>query len=134
MAEGRGVTAKVRWVSKTDPEGRSRWIHCTPLQGVNGQIGVWMVVIIDDEQESQIRRWRQAPPVATSRSQTPARDRTGRLRSNSGEQAKQYSRRTPSVPVRNGAMNDVVNNGHYSREGSVLSSNRSNSLTSLRIG
>ena len=27
FADGRGVTAKVRWISKTDTEGRSRWIH-----------------------------------------------------------------------------------------------------------
>lgn len=66
LAEGRGVTAKVRWVSKADEEGRNRWIHCTPLIGSNGQIGVWMVVIIDDDQAIS-RRWKQAPPVATSR-------------------------------------------------------------------
>ena len=66
LAEGRGVTAKVRWVSKADEEGRNRWIHCTPLIGSNGQIGVWMVVIIDDDQGIS-RRWKQAPPVATSR-------------------------------------------------------------------
>lgn len=66
LAEGRGVTAKVRWVSKVDEEGRNRWIHCTPLIGSNGQIGVWMVVLIDDDQGIS-RRWKQAPPVATSR-------------------------------------------------------------------
>jgi hypothetical protein len=67
MGEGRGVTAKVRWVSKTNEEGRSRWIHCTPLLGGNGQIGVWMVVVVDDHQEdSAMRRWRQAPPIAAS--------------------------------------------------------------------
>lgn len=66
LAEGRGVTAKVRWVSKADEEGRSRWIHCTPLIGSNAQIGVWMVVLIDDDQGLS-RRWKQAPPVATHR-------------------------------------------------------------------
>ena len=67
MGEGRGVTAKVKWVSKTNEEGRSRWIHCTPLLGGNGQIGVWMVVIVDDQQEdSAMRRLRQAPPIAAS--------------------------------------------------------------------
>ena len=63
LAEGRGVTAKVRWVSRSDEEGRNRWIHCTPLLGSNGQIGVWMVVLVDDDTEMQ-RRWKQAPPVA----------------------------------------------------------------------
>lgn len=30
-------------------EGRPRWIHCTPLMGVNGTVGVWVVVIVDDD-------------------------------------------------------------------------------------
>lgn len=68
LADGRGVTAKVRWVSRHDEEGRNKWIHCTPLVGLNGQIGVWMVVIIDDERH-RIQRERErmgarmAPPV-----------------------------------------------------------------------
>jgi hypothetical protein len=50
LADGRGVTAKVRWIaSKADVDGRNRWIHCTPLLGSNGKIGVWMIVIADDE-------------------------------------------------------------------------------------
>lgn len=66
LAEGRGVTAKVRWLSRIDEEGRNRWIHCTPLLGSNGQIGVWMVVLVDDDQDLS-RRWKQAPPVAPHR-------------------------------------------------------------------
>ncbi|KAI9724814.1 MAG: hypothetical protein M1812_000090 [Candelaria pacifica] len=65
LAEGRGVTAKVRWISKADSEeGRNRWIHCTPLMGSNSQIGVWMVVIVDEESPS--KRWKLAPPVASN--------------------------------------------------------------------
>jgi hypothetical protein len=63
LADGRGVTAKIRWVSKHDLEGRNRWIHCTPLIGSNGSIGVWMVVIVDDEAEDTSRKYKQAPPV-----------------------------------------------------------------------
>jgi hypothetical protein len=63
LADGRGVTAKVRWVSKQDAEGRNRWIHCTPLIGGNGAIGVWMVVIVEDESSISPRKLRQAPPV-----------------------------------------------------------------------
>jgi hypothetical protein len=64
MADGRGVTAKVKWVSKTDLEGRNRWIHCTPLIGSNGAIGVWMVVIVDDETSvPPSRRFKIAPPI-----------------------------------------------------------------------
>lgn len=66
LAEGRGVTAKVRWLTKADEDGRNRWIHCTPLLGSNSRIGVWMVVLVDDDQELS-RRWKQAPPVAPHR-------------------------------------------------------------------
>ncbi len=72
LAEGRGVTAKVRWISKADSdEGRNRWIHCTPLMGSNAQIGVWMVVIVDEE--SQAKRWKLAPPVANNLGRGPPR-------------------------------------------------------------
>lgn len=64
LADGRGVTAKVKWVSKVDLEGRNRWIHCTPLIGSNGAIGVWMVVIVDDEASTPpSKQFRMAPPV-----------------------------------------------------------------------
>lgn len=76
LAEGRGVTAKVRWVSKADEDGRNRWIHCTPLLGSNGHIGVWMVVLIDDDQELS-RRWKQAPPVAPHRGKIYGSSRDG---------------------------------------------------------
>ncbi|ERF72198.1 hypothetical protein EPUS_02085 [Endocarpon pusillum Z07020] len=66
FADGRGVTAKVRWLSRSQEEGRSRWIHCTPLVGINGQIGVWMVVIVDDERAVVTRNWKPAPPVPSS--------------------------------------------------------------------
>lgn len=66
LSEGRGVTAKVRWVSgrNGEEEGRARWIHCTPLLGHNGAVGVWMIVLIDDENSAPARRFREAPPVA----------------------------------------------------------------------
>lgn len=63
LADGRGVTAKVRWISG-NTEGRSRWIHCTPLLGSNGAIGVWMVLVIDDESPNLIAKgFKQAPPI-----------------------------------------------------------------------
>ncbi len=137
FAEGRGVTAKVRWVSGKgggdDDDGRSRWIHCTPLIGGNGSIGVWMIVIVDDEQEKGERRWRQAPPVppTVSRSQTPARDRMGRWTSRTGYDL-QYGRRTGSQ-LRNGYLNGL--SGQHSGDDSfTMGSNRSTSPTSLRIG
>ena len=62
FAEGRGVTAKVRWATKSDEGGKCRWIHCTPLIGSNGQVGVWMIVLVDDDSDT-IARLRQAPSV-----------------------------------------------------------------------
>ena len=81
LAAGRGVTAKVRWVSKVDEEGRSRWLHCTPLVGSNGHIGVWMIVLVDDDDGELHRRWKQAPPVAPFRGGKPIDSaRSGRSR------------------------------------------------------
>lgn len=42
-------------------KGRSRWIHCTPLVGANGAVGVWMVVIVDAEADS---RKGKRPPIS----------------------------------------------------------------------
>ncbi|KAG0646773.1 Non-phototropic hypocotyl 1B [Hyphodiscus hymeniophilus] len=64
LADCRGVTARVRWVSKSDVEGYHRWIHCTPLLGSNGAVGVWMIVIVDEEvSQSREKRSRVAPPI-----------------------------------------------------------------------
>lgn len=73
LADGsRGVTAKIRWLphavqnlEDSYDEGRPRWIHCTPLLGQSGSVGIWMIVIVDEEKHAQPnRRFRQAPPVA----------------------------------------------------------------------
>ena len=53
---GRKVTAKVQWLSKTPPKSRARWIHCTPLLGVSDAIGVWMVILVDDDVEIEKKR------------------------------------------------------------------------------
>lgn len=74
LGEGRGVTAKVRWLAKAAPdgegEGRPRWIHCTPLLGHSGSVGVWMIVLVDEEGSRDSitanRRFRPAPPVASN--------------------------------------------------------------------
>ncbi|KAI1798585.1 hypothetical protein F4811DRAFT_558688 [Daldinia bambusicola] len=51
LAKGRGVTARIRWVTRTDSRGKSRWIHCTPLVGSSGAVGVWMVVLVNDDED-----------------------------------------------------------------------------------
>ncbi|KAI1750089.1 hypothetical protein F4782DRAFT_548907 [Xylaria castorea] len=77
--DGDGITIKVRWLarpmassgrstststsSNASPSpvpGRSRWIHTTPLLGVNGAVGVWMVILVDDEEK---QRAPSAPPI-----------------------------------------------------------------------
>jgi hypothetical protein len=51
LMQGVGVTAKITWLTQTngqaehDVEGRPRWIHCTPLFGSDGKVGVWMIGI-----------------------------------------------------------------------------------------
>jgi hypothetical protein len=91
LAEGRGVTAKVRWLTSTaknvngapidEKHGRNKWIHCTPLIGNTGQIGVWMVVIVDVERDVQRKGMgygRQAPPVPSTLDRAGSRAQTGR--------------------------------------------------------
>lgn len=54
FADGRRVTAKIRWISsprRNAEYSRPRWIHATPLIGSNGGVGVWMVIIVDEEDE-----------------------------------------------------------------------------------
>lgn len=74
LTEGRGVTAKIRWLTKVDSEGegegRTRWIHATPLYSHTGAVGVWMILLVDDQESAGSgegrRRFRQAPPVASN--------------------------------------------------------------------
>ncbi|KAI5817131.1 hypothetical protein BZA77DRAFT_343798 [Pyronema omphalodes] len=48
LQNGTSVTAKVVWLTNRDQsEGRERWIHCTPLQDAHGEVGVWMVIVVD---------------------------------------------------------------------------------------
>jgi hypothetical protein len=66
LASGQGVTAKIRWMARTgaaSSDGRPRWIHCTPLVGSNGAVGVWMVVLVDEDTDETRPRAPQAPPV-----------------------------------------------------------------------
>ena len=121
LAEGRGVTAKVRWVTKADEEGRNRWIHCTPLLGSNSQIGVWMVVIVDDDQDLS-RRWKQAPPVA------PHRGRIYDGHERMGSSAESVAGRTSgvsSLPRDHSKAHPSANNGAH---GSSIRSASPNSV------
>ena len=146
MADGRGVTAKVRWIPKANEEGRNRWIHCTPLIGSNGAVGVWMVVIVDDEIAAPTsRKWRPAPPVQSSKGQTSARAgpeaTKSRARSRNGSDAGMGMHATSSafrqsarVPGARGPGHGARTgmNGHDTLSGSFRSDG-SGSNTSLRI-
>lgn len=66
LEAGRKVTAKVQWISKPTQSTRSRWIHCTPLLGINGLIAVWMVILVDDVGEEEKRQARVPIQPATS--------------------------------------------------------------------
>ena len=116
LADGsRGVTAKIRWLPHAVPdlddsyeEGRPRWIHCTPLLGQSGAVGVWMVVLVDEKEHSHLnRRFRQAPPIPSdirgnSLAQNSPRRQNGRL-SDFDERDTHSSR--GSSPFRNMNMN-----------------------------
>ncbi|EPS37836.1 hypothetical protein H072_8444 [Dactylellina haptotyla CBS 200.50] len=75
LNNGRGITVKVRWLSKAEEQnpkkteflGRERWLHCTPLFGPNSAVGVWMIVIVDDETTVDI----SVPPPSSSSSSGP---------------------------------------------------------------
>ncbi|KAJ5780798.1 PAS-associated C-terminal [Penicillium paradoxum] len=55
MKAGRSVTARIRWLTKYNDHGRNRWVHCTPLLANNGKVGVWMVIVVDDDEEESVR-------------------------------------------------------------------------------
>lgn len=60
LAHGTSVTAKVSWLthpiagdlamSRGSMEGKPRWIHCTPMLGSDEKVGVWMVVMVENEE------------------------------------------------------------------------------------
>ncbi|KAI0898126.1 hypothetical protein F4806DRAFT_390990 [Annulohypoxylon nitens] len=63
LVDGRIITTKIRWVTKTDSYGKGKWIHCVPLFGINRAIGAWVVILVDDDEDATTRRTRSAPPV-----------------------------------------------------------------------
>ncbi len=133
LAEGRGVTAKVRWLSRIDEEGRNRWIHCTPLLGSNGQIGVWMVVLVDDDQDLS-RRWKQAPPVAPHRGKVYGSARDTQHRAGSSADSTPSHSANPSHPGSiQGKYTPRAHNNYNPRKGGQNGSLRSSSPNSVLL-
>ncbi|RMY77040.1 hypothetical protein D0863_01592 [Hortaea werneckii] len=70
LAHGQGVTAKISWLTNSASsvagdrqslalEGKPRWIHCTPMLGSDERVGVWMVVMVENEEVTgQLNRHR----------------------------------------------------------------------------
>ena len=76
LAQGICVTAKISWLTRvsrpstrlevpdsddgasiatTDMEiieGKARWIHCTPLTGSDGKVGVIMIIMVDKQEHA----------------------------------------------------------------------------------
>ena len=76
LAQGIGVTAKVSWLTRVSRpstrlevpdsddgasiatkdmeiiEGKARWIHCTPLTGSDGKVGVIMIIMVDKQEHA----------------------------------------------------------------------------------
>jgi len=56
LAHGASVTAKITWTTNPINEGRGsldgklRWIHCTPLLGSDEKVGVWMIIMVENEE------------------------------------------------------------------------------------
>lgn len=70
------VDDDVDTITEPEPAGRARWLHCTPLAGSNGKVGVWMIVIVDDEERPARPVGIVAPPVAAPTHQLPRRPAT----------------------------------------------------------
>ncbi|KAF2440262.1 hypothetical protein P171DRAFT_367768 [Karstenula rhodostoma CBS 690.94] len=134
----RGVTAKIRWLSTATAdldgghheEGRPRWIHCTPLLGQSGAVGVWMVVLVDDDKQlGPVRRFRQAPPVSSD-VRRPQQQRSKHLSPEPSaygmDSERESENKTPiySMGHMTGSQPRLNRNGGHSRPASAMSEQR----------
>ncbi|KAL8753668.1 MAG: hypothetical protein Q9199_004888 [Rusavskia elegans] len=61
LEAGQKVTAKVQWLCQASGNGILRWIHCTPLISASGLIGVWMIILVDDDEELHVSHQQPQP-------------------------------------------------------------------------
>jgi len=60
LIDGRGVTAKIRWLPRSKSSaGRERWIHCTPLLAQSGGVGIWMVILVEEDDSMTVKQTRK---------------------------------------------------------------------------
>jgi hypothetical protein len=83
LAHGTSVTAKISWISTSSPpdasrrtsiEGKPRWIHCTPLLGSDDKVGVWMIVMVEQETVTGSLR-RPSEPLPQHTPMSPSQQR-----------------------------------------------------------
>ncbi|KAK7992946.1 hypothetical protein PG988_001740, partial [Apiospora saccharicola] len=70
--------------AEIESTGRSRWLHCTPLLGANGKVGVWMIVLVDDDSTMSLRGGGADVSSAQQQQHMPAAAR-GRANGNGDE-------------------------------------------------
>ncbi|KAF2862695.1 hypothetical protein K470DRAFT_211992 [Piedraia hortae CBS 480.64] len=74
LQQGTNVTAKVSWLSSIPHHarddvsgyvhGKPRWVHCTPLFGSDSRVGVWMVILVENEEVTgRLNRHAEASPL-----------------------------------------------------------------------
>lgn len=119
LANGQAVTAKVKWLhgvrrnrnsdqqrehdvikatdqGQTCEKGKARWLHCTPLLGNNGQVGVWMVVIVDVEEDSE--RGQPAKTIMPAAPKPPAESTAPSRQPSVAERKLMAQKRLPETP------------------------------------
>lgn len=124
LSHNNPVTAKISWLSvPTDPshrssiEGKPRWIHCTPLLGSDEKVGVWMIVMVEQETVTgSLRRPSEVVPTAPTAAPAPSvpsspiRGSVGegaaspRFRADTGKLYAEYLRREGKSPPPPGGM------------------------------
>ncbi|KAI4722418.1 hypothetical protein E4T48_01399 [Aureobasidium sp. EXF-10727] len=114
LSHGTPVTAKISWLStipdsphRTSIEGKPRWIHCTPLLGSDEKVGVWMIVMVEQESitgnltrpSESLSAFPSPPPNVIGRSSldTPVRGgegaRSPKFKAETGKLYAEYLRR-----------------------------------------
>ncbi|KAI5205360.1 hypothetical protein E4T39_03070 [Aureobasidium subglaciale] len=133
------VTAKISWLStpaptgsphRTTVEGKPRWIHCTPLLGSDEQVGVWMIVMVEQEtvtgslrRPSEIINTFPSPPpnvIGRSSLDIPVRGGEGarnpRFKPETGKLYADYLRREGKTPPLNEGPASGPSRGSSTRE------------------
>lgn len=87
---GTSVTAKISWLTHPGSngdshqnqgvQGKPRWIHCTPLLGSDERVGVWMVVVVENEDiTGQLNRHNNGPTESPMNHGSVARTQGNKL-------------------------------------------------------